>query len=922
VRASAMSSGKEGALPLTHDEFVDGVFKVIHDALEHDEHAKKRQTSLGKANTPVHLRFALGGDDSLYLQAGLSLLHVGGNVSKKLPLAPNALYSADVLAGIRKGIDNARLVDQKAMLKKKDSELQWVADILLQTILSSKLYVYVKAYLDTFDDGFADVYTIIDADDTSSVTKATQLAELPRFKDLLRALFNVVEGDTSLAFKISNAMRAESFSDVDGDHGEALEKLRSMIPVRDVLAVMTGSEATKAPGTTVSDDKGFFEYALRRGIFAMRAPHEQAVAKNHSDSVLKYSVPIAAAAAHRDIDIDDLPFETDNVVGYVKRADRRTVQRAFSALNGNFAMDECAAGDSPSESEIVLSKAKQLRWMPVGTHAHDLTNLAVWEHASARCANVANTNTNLSKDVKSLLLCTSLHFKILQLEPFYRVSCGWQRGDAPPIGTGGKTLITRPTASINGTLAHPRGLLVATIDDLAAANDHDQLTHRSIAATASMSFRNGIQTYYPPLALCESFAQIPTGAGVLRTSLPMRPEGVVDSKKMRLEVYKRLILYGLKYATLEEEIEREDKERKRYAELGMSSATPGASGSAEDRRSGLWNEMKRELAISTDRVWTFVRTLSGLIGEDADSIIMAADESAMRASQEMERQRRAIADRVTQFHARLVETLVSSLLKDSKLQVTTGDDARTSAESLVVIDAETDKQIKDLASGESGRPFFEANVALRALTESTRSKPKSLSDTVAAFSNVVSTLHDSLESELQRPETAGASLGELATPRNSYFVRLRDDTSAAIRSSFDRFTTEFSLRGGRHVYLWELVEGNDHMLSSRFAEFVGHMLVQNRVSTGLSAMYTSRTQLQLNSSQAGISLGKLLNQASKYASSTSAPGFDTTDERNAYFRDAAVNSDKTNWASSAASPFPARRSMLVNRGGWIHGLAY
>ena len=69
--------------------------------------------------------------------------------------------------------------------------------------------------------------------------------------------------------------------------------------------------------------------------------------------------------------------------------------------------------------------------------------------------------------------------------------------------------------------------------------------------------------------------------------------------------------------------------------------------------------MKRELAISTDRVWTFVRTLSGLIGEDADSIIMAADESAMRASQEMERQRRAIADRVTQFHARLVETLVS-----------------------------------------------------------------------------------------------------------------------------------------------------------------------------------------------------------------------------------------------------------------------
>ena len=275
MRARAMSSGKEGALPLTHDEFVEGVFGVIREALEHDEHTKKRQASLKNATTPVHLRFALGGDDSLYLQAGLSLLHVGANTSQKLPLAPNALYSADVLDGIRKGIEKARLVDHKAMLKNKDSELQWVAEILLQTILSEDLAIPVKAYLETFDDGFEDVYDIMNTSNSLSTMKAKRLAALPRFKDLLHALFAVVEGDTRLAVKISNAMLAESFDDVDEDQGEALETLKSMISVRDVIRSIPPLRSTVATSAAAPDENEFFDYALRRGIFAMRAPHER-----------------------------------------------------------------------------------------------------------------------------------------------------------------------------------------------------------------------------------------------------------------------------------------------------------------------------------------------------------------------------------------------------------------------------------------------------------------------------------------------------------------------------------------------------------------------------------------------------------------------------------------------------------------------
>jgi molybdopterin-guanine dinucleotide biosynthesis protein A len=924
-----MSSGGEGTLHHNHDEFVQGVFEVIRDALEHDEHTKKQKTKLEDVKrTPVHMRFVLGKDDSLYLQAGLSLLHVGANTN--LPLAPNALYSADVLAGIRKGIESARSRERDIMMRKKKDELTWVAIYLATTLLADSIKEEMGEYLHQFkgvdgkDDGyFTSLLQKMDRK-IETVDKAAVLVNDERtFRYLLEALLAVVQDNHVLSNRVFREIYKLPKED-DPGMDVALNGVRSKLlqsPPSNECDAYVDCPLTPSDTTT-------YEYTLSRGLLTARAPHEQAAADSPLDALLDYRVPPTLAAAHRELDLSDVPEEVPNAAQQVKRVDRRYVNRAFAALKGNFAMDECCTADNDGDGDgVVLAKAKQLRWLPVGQHAQDLAELATWEHAAARCAHVARADSSLHSESKKALFGAAVHFKIRQFEPFYRISCAMQRGELPALGTGSVPLVSCPVASINGSIAYPRGRSVVTAEEVKSADDHGRLTTQALIASASTHASTGVQTYAPPLALSQGHLPVPTGAGVARPSLPIRPIAKVEPEDLRMDVYRRVLLYGLQYATLDEKAASEKEERDRAAELQSapitSASTPGASGSAQDRRAGLWNEMKRELAISTDRVWTFVRTLSGLIGEDADSIIMAADDSAMRASQEMERQRRAIADRVTQFHARLVETLISSLLKDSKLQVTTSGSTDQSAEPLVVIDADTAKQIKDLASGESGRPFFEANVALRALTDSHRSKPKSLSQTVTAFADVVSSLHDSLEAELQRPETAGASLGELAAPRNSYFVRLRDDTSAAIRSAFDRFTTEFALlRGGRHVYLWELIEGNDHMLSSRFAEFVGHVLVQNRVSTGASAMYVSHRQLGLNAAQASVALGKLINQASKYATTTGSPQFDTSDARDKYFTNA-VDSDRVNWASSSSSglAFPARRAALVNRGVWVHGLA-
>ena len=399
------------------------------------------------------------------------------------------------------------------------------------------------------------------------------------------------------------------------------------------------------------------------------------------------------------------------------------------------------------------------------------------------------------------------------------------------------------------------------------------------------------------------------------TPLPAPPPTTQTSKddygKSVIEYIKVLVDRGMYYAFIPDD-----------ADLKAQFDRALPSGGAEDRLSGLRTEMMRDIAISTDRLWSFIRTLSGLIGEGAETLISTADEESTRAAKQVEAQRKQIAERVSQFQSSVVQTLISGLLKDSSLQLSTGTGA---ANTMVVVDGDTAKQIRDLATGESGRPFFEANVALRNLTESAKTQPRKLSDVVGMFGAVAETLKLSLERDLLPASgVAGATLAELSMPRNSYFVRLRDDTSAAIRAAFDHFVTERGLSGLRHVYLWELIEGGDHMLTSRFAEFVGHVLIQNRTSTGISAIYTSRQQVAVNAAQARVALARLLNQAQHYASSVQTPDFKSatpTASREAYFENAATR-DASSLAWSTGVPFYNTKRQMLDLSGWHGGISY
>jgi hypothetical protein len=168
-------------------------------------------------------------------------------------------------------------------------------------------------------------------------------------------------------------------------------------------------------------------------------------------------------------------------------------------------------------------------------------------------------------------------------------------------------------------------------------------------------------------------------------------------------------------------------------------------------------------------------------------------------------------------------------------------------------------------------------VALKNLTESPAAPP-SLKEVLSGLANVGVQMQGTLEQTLSNPGSVSASLVELSHPSNCYFVSMKPDAVAAIRSAHEMLNAELGAHHARRrLTLWELVEGGCQVLTRRFAELCGFLLVQARTSTGVSAMYVSHQSMYTNASQARVALAKLLAAASLYAERVPTPLYEAVD---------------------------------------------
>lgn len=549
------------------------------------------------------------------------------------------------------------------------------------------------------------------------------------------------------------------------------------------------------------------------------------------------------------------------------------VDAALAAFGGNFAVINTVPVTGTKQCTRVEG-AHQVRWLPQGPRAADMARAAVLEHAIARCAEVAALpDVQAQPAVVKELRLAALALKLRQLAPLYALTEAVEFDDAPhPLGTGDVALVTRPCAIVRGALSFPTVPGIAPAPEVTtegAWNDATKLqnaikdTEADTSAARNALRRKGFlpNVYVAPPVDDVAFRAAPatTGAPIadgLRASESLTPDDVGMLTLHRL-VNRAIVALAQSFPEFREPTVSFVREE-RDAMLGGVDA--------HQRRDGLWTEFHRHMAIAQDRLWVFVRLLSGGIGGDVSEVITMADQASQQATKALQAQRVEVAKRVSDTQAKIVESVVGAMLKDSKLSL----DKAASADALVVVDEESRKQARDLLSGASGRPHWEANVAATNLTKSTAPMP--LSTLLTSLAQVGDQMQRSLDRTLAAPGLASASLAELSHPSNSFFVSMRPDAVAAIRTAHERLNAELAYHGAaRRLWLWELVEGGCTVLTTRFADFCGHILVQNRSSTGVSAMYVSHLAITTNAHQARVSLARLTKAAQIYGARVARP---------------------------------------------------
>lgn len=299
------------------------------------------------------------------------------------------------------------------------------------------------------------------------------------------------------------------------------------------------------------------------------------------------------------------------------------------------------------------------------------------------------------------------------------------------------------------------------------------------------------------------------------------------------------------------------------------------------RRGAIWQDALREMAISSDRMYSFLRTMSGALHEDVHAVVEVEDNGMEIAQQQVRKRRQDVLQQSTQFQSKLIETVLQSVLKSSKLEIDIASDpaaqGASAAESLVVVNREAVERVRELAQGTSGLPFFTQNVQLEhQLTNN--SAPVTVRDLVRQMQGLAEDMRAAMLANVDAFSSDGSrsTLEYLAAPRNAYLVRLKPEASAAITMAYTKFTTEWRLRADqlyRRPSAWEMIEGVDLNLTTAFAEFAAYTLSQSRLHSSNYAAYLGVTPARANALQLGMALQKLVRRAMEYVQLVPAPDY-------------------------------------------------
>tara|TARA_X000001036_G_scaffold334768_1_gene313660 strand:- start:163 stop:5634 length:5472 start_codon:yes stop_codon:yes gene_type:complete len=293
---------------------------------------------------------------------------------------------------------------------------------------------------------------------------------------------------------------------------------------------------------------------------------------------------------------------------------------------------------------------------------------------------------------------------------------------------------------------------------------------------------------------------------------------------------------------------------------------------ARSVRSGLWKSALREIAVSQDPLYAFVRSLSGTLGESAESVV-EIDADLLRAQKQLGERRKAASERTLSFQTRLIETMLTSALRESKLRLDLKQGGVDSAgqqlaQQLVISRSDAKEALRDLASGQSGRPFFDAQVELSRQLDRGGTDPVPVLDVIRQINELAKSYQQNAAGKLVEDVTDSMRLDleGISEPKNLFCIRLKDETYAAVRKAFVTVGREVEAHGHRmrHVRLIEYIEGGHLDLTTAFSDYVALTLQQLRMTSTSLAAYAGLHQVKMNHLQAGVALGRLVQAHCRY----------------------------------------------------------
>ena len=218
----------------------------------------------------------------------------------------------------------------------------------------------------------------------------------------------------------------------------------------------------------------------------------------------------------------------------------------------------------------------------------------------------------------------------------------------------------------------------------------------------------------------------------------------------------------------------------------------------------------REACISGDRLWAFVRQLSGTISENVDVVCTIDEGMLVRQQQEARERRTRLSDRAAQEHMQLVRNVFSSVIRESGL--TLGIEQSDELGSLKVVSNTLRKQVGELVGGGAGgEGFFANSVRLENLLGQGTGE-MTLEQLFAELQKTARAFHNAADASLTSTTSTAAStsLEFLSAPRNSLLLRYKPQALAAMRDAFEIFQREMRHRHEymyRAITIYELVEG-------------------------------------------------------------------------------------------------------------------